>query len=112
MVGVAIVGRPVARNADDGFTAEVIRLCTTGVANGCSRLYAACWRAAKGMGYRRMITYILATESGTSLRAAGWQQLGCVRGRSWDRSKRPRTDKHPTCDKIKWGIGDVTDVAL
>ena len=27
LVGVAIVGRPVARKLDDGFTAEVLRVC-------------------------------------------------------------------------------------
>lgn len=110
LIGVAIVGRPVARAADDGLTAEVVRLCTVGAYNACSMLYAACWRAAKGMGYRRMITYTLADEGGASLRAAGWLLLGRVRGRSWHCPSRPRTDKHPTCDKSKWGIGDVTQI--
>ena len=59
------------------------------------------------MGYKRIITYILNSESGASLRAAGWILLGHVRGRSWSCKSRPRTDKHPTCDKQKYGVGDI-----
>lgn len=55
--GVAIVGRPVARRSDDGWTLEVNRVCTDGVRNGCSILYGAAWRAAKALGYTRLITY-------------------------------------------------------
>ena len=70
LVGVAIVGRPVSRYLDDGLTLEVNRLCTDGTKNACSFLYGAAARAAKVMGYRKIITYILDTESGTSLRLA------------------------------------------
>ena len=75
MVGVAIVGRPLARKLCDGYTAEVLRLCTTDNSpkNVCSMLYAACWRAWKAMGGRKLITYTLATENGASLRAADWK---------------------------------------
>lgn len=72
MVGVAMAGRPVARHFDDGLTLEVNRTCTDGTKNANSMLYAACWRAAKAMGYLRMITYTQADESGASLRAAGF----------------------------------------
>ena len=106
LVGVAIVGRPVARALDDGLTAEVIRLCTNGPQNACSRLYAACWRAAKAMGYKRFITYILDSETGASLRACGWTFLGHVPKTGWNRPSRPRIDKHPLCAKRKYGIGD------
>ncbi|MFF3669888.1 XF1762 family protein [Microtetraspora malaysiensis] len=71
LVGVVIAGRPVARSFDDGFTVEVTRLATDGTANACSALLTAAWRAARAMGHRRLITYTLATEPGTSLRAAG-----------------------------------------
>lgn len=74
--GVAIVGRPVARFLDDGWTLEVNRTCTDGTRNANSMLYGACWRAAKAMGYRRLITYTLPEESGASLRAAGWKCIG------------------------------------
>ena len=62
LVGVAIVGRPVSRYLDDGQTLEVNRLCTDGTKNACSMLYAAAWRAARAIGYRKMITYILETS--------------------------------------------------
>ena len=80
IVGVAIVGRPVSRHLDDGWTLEVNRLCTDGTRNACSMLYAAAWRAARAMGYHKLITYILDTEPGTSLRAAGWKCVGKAGG--------------------------------
>lgn len=73
MRGVAIVGRPIARHFDDGFTAEVTRSCTDGTPNANSALYGAAWRASKAMGYLRLITYTQEGESGTSLKAAGWK---------------------------------------
>ena len=103
VVGVAIVGRPVARKLDGGYTAEVTRLCVLeGYNNACSMLYGACWRAAKALGYRKLITYTLKSESGTSLKAAGWKVVGEVKGRSWSTPSRPRVDKHPLQDKLKW----------
>ena len=102
--GVVIVGRPVARARDDGWTAEVSRLCTLGDKNVCSMLYAAAWRASRAMGYRRLGTYTLASEPGTSLRAAGWRVVGEVRGRSWSCPSRPRVDCHPLEQKMLWEI--------
>ncbi len=102
VVGVAIVGRPVARGLQDGWTAEVTRLTTTGAMNACSMLYRACWRAASAMGYRRLVTYTLATEKGGSLRGAGFTLVGQVQGRSWSCASRPRVDRHPTQDKFRW----------
>ena len=72
MHGVAICSNPVARNADDGLTLEVSRVCTDGEHNACSILYGACARIAKEMGFRKIQTYILKSESGTSLKASGW----------------------------------------
>ena len=100
--GVAMVGRPVARALNDGWTAEVTRLATDGTPNACSMLYAACWRAARALGYRKLITYILASEPGTSLKAAGWHAVGEVRGRSWHCPTRPRVDRHPLQDKLRF----------
>lgn len=105
LAGVAIVGRPVSRELDDGLTMEVTRLATAGGANACSILYGAARRAAIAKGYRRGLTYILASESGASLRAAGWHSLWNVAGRSWDAPSRRRTDKHPTEDKAAYGWG-------
>lgn len=75
LVGVAMCGRPIARHEDDGFTLEVNRTCTDGTANANSMLYGAAWRAGKAMGYRRIITYTQADESGASLRAAGFSRV-------------------------------------
>jgi hypothetical protein len=93
LVGVAIVGRPVARLLDDGQTLEVVRVATDGHRNACSLLYAAAWQAAKALGYRRMITYTRQDESGASLRAAGWRIVASrPPSPGWSRPSRPRHD--------------------
>jgi len=98
VVGVITVGRPVARHLDDGWTLEVTRNCTDGTKNAASMLYGAAWRAAKAMGYKRMITYILVEEEGTSVKAAGWKELYVTRGGDgW--LSRPRVIKYPVGQK-------------
>jgi len=89
--GVAIVGRPVARMLQDGLTLEVTRTATDGTGNANSMLYGAAWRAAKALGYRRLVTYTQATESGASVRAAGWRVVAERKARGgWDMPSRPR----------------------
>lgn len=100
--GVAIVGRPVARGLDDGFTVEVNRCCTDGAPNACSMLYRAAWRAAVALGYTRLVTYTLPDEGGASLRAAGFVLDGRTAGGSWDTPARRRDDKAPTEPKLRW----------
>lgn len=74
LVGVAAVGRPKPRAYQDGLTAEVTRsCCRDGYPNANSMLYGAAWRAARAMGYLRLVTYTQAGESGASLRGAGWR---------------------------------------
>lgn len=90
--GVALVGRPVARNSDTGFTLEVNRCCTDGARNACSMLYQAAWKAAKALGFRRLITYTLPEEGGASLRGAGWKLIGERGGGNWNVRTRPRID--------------------
>lgn len=90
--GVVMVGRPVARNSDNGWTLEVNRVCTDGARNACSMLYGAAWRAAKALGYRRLVTYTLPAEGGASLRAAGWKLIGERGGGNWNVPSRPRID--------------------
>lgn len=90
--GIAIVGRPVARMSDTGFTLEVNRCCTDGTKNACSILYGASWRAAKALGYLRLITYTLPEEGGTSLKASNWKCLGLRGGGNWNTKSRPRID--------------------
>jgi hypothetical protein len=92
LVGVVTVGRPVARHLDDGWTAEVTRSCTDGTSNVNSKLYGAAWRTARGMGYRRLVTFTQLGESGVSLRAAGLEPVAWLRPRSgWDSQERPRS---------------------
>lgn len=108
--GVGIAGRPVNRNLADGVTVEITRVCTVGDKNANSMMYAALCRAAKALGYRRAITYTLESESGASLRAAGFVPVGRVKaGRSWASSGRPRHDSTlwgdpilPDEDRIRW----------
>jgi tRNA A37 N6-isopentenylltransferase MiaA len=110
-IGAAIVGRPVARMLQDGFTAEVTRLVVKeGFPNACSMLYSSSWRAARALGYRRLITYILESEDGTSLKASNWRCLGVCGGGSWDRENRPRTDKHPIDKKVRWEATTISEI--
>lgn len=104
IVGVAIVGRPVARMRDDGLTLEVTRLCTNGTRNACSFLYGASARATFALGYKRLGTYILASEDGASLKASGWRLIGQAGGGSWSRGARPRVDTHPTQGKLLYEV--------
>jgi hypothetical protein len=100
IVGVVIVGRPVARRRDDGCTLEVTRLCTDGTPNACSFLYGRAARAAFALGFARIGTYILKSEPGLSLKAAGWQLIAETPGQSWSVKSRPRIDKHPLEPKL------------
>lgn len=100
--GVAIVGRPVSRMLDKGWTLEVNRVATDGARNACSMLYGATWRAAKALGYTRLITYTLPEEGGASLRGAGWKLIGERGGGSWNRPSRPRVDTAPMQRKLLW----------
>ncbi len=90
--GVAMIGRPVARMSDTGYTLEVNRVCTDGARNACSMLYGAAWRVAKALGYNKLITYTLPIEGGASLRAAGWKLIGERGGGNWNVPSRPRVD--------------------
>ncbi len=101
--GMAIVGRPVAREIDQNRVAEVTRLVTDGTPHVCSKLYAACARAAEAIGYNWIQTSILENETGTSLKAAGWQFDHTIKGRDWNCPSRGgrRTDQ-PMCDKQVW----------
>ena len=94
LVGVAIVGRPICRHHDNGTTAEVRRICTKddSPSNVCSMLYGAAWRAWRAMGGKKIITYTLQSESGTSVKAAGWKVVGETRvnKNGWSNNVRKR----------------------
>lgn len=106
LVGVAVVGRPVARKTDWKTVCEVTRLCTDGSKNACSKLYSACARIAKEMGFVSIQTFILESESGISLKASGWSFQSVSSGGQWKHSdgKLRRTDQ-PTCPKHKYVKG-------
>ena len=107
VVGVIIIGRPVSRHRDDGYTLEATRCATDGTKNVASKLYAAAWRAAKNMGYRKLITYTLADqEDGIPLRAVNGYEVVHERtgGGSWSTPTRPRVDKHPKEQKTLWEV--------
>ena len=107
--GVAIVGRPVSRYLDDGWTLEVTRLCTDGSKNACSMLYAAAWRASRAMGYKRIVTYILDSEAGTSLKEAGWKCVGQAGGLRWTGKRRPEVDLYPAQMKLRFEMTDGSE---
>jgi DNA adenine methylase len=117
LVGVATVGRPVARHLDDGATAEITRVATDGTRDANSMLYAACWRAARAMGYQRLVTYTQAGETGASLQAAGYQPTAHLPPHhGWDRPSRPRPGDHSgDMARTRWeihtgrGLADIAD---
>ena len=115
--GVGILGIPKARNSADGRTAEIVRVATDGVPNGCSMIYGALVRVAWALGYDRVLTYTLAEESGSSLRAAGWTNEGAAGGGEWSRNpmsnrslqanEKPTMffeSKVPSGPKVRWSI--------
>ena len=105
VVGVITVGRPIARHLDDGLTVEVTRCCTDGTKNACSKLYGSAWQVTKALGYTKLITYTLKSESGASLLASNWKIVHQTKdNQSWNRNKRPRVDKHPLQEKLRWEI--------
>lgn len=102
MVGCAICGRPVSRHFDTGEICEVNRLCVLdGIKNGCSMLYGACSRVAKAMGYKKIITYTLESETGTSLMASNFQFDGIAGGKIWNGERR-RDNGVPKEMKKRW----------
>ncbi len=108
LIGVAIVGRPVSRHLDDGETAEVTRCCVLDDSpkGACSFLYSRCWRVWAAMGGGKLITYTLQSESGASLRGAGWkivgQTPGFSEGKGW--TTRPGREWQPVVgqSKFRW----------
>ena len=101
LVGCAVCGRPVSRYLDDGVTCEINRLCTDGTKNACSMLYGACCRIAKEMGYERIITYILESENGASLKASNFVCDGVAGGTHWT-GERNKGQNIPNEMKTRW----------
>lgn len=102
-VGVAVVGRPVARGCNAQKVLEVTRLCTDGTKNACSILYAACARIGRELGYESIQTYVLESESAVSLVASGWKFSHATKGGHWKRSEgTTRRSDQPECPKHMW----------
>ena len=101
LVGVAICGRPVGRFLDDGLTCEITRVCTDGTPNACSKLYGACCRIAKEMGYVKIITYILESENGASVKASNFVCEGIAGGTHWT-GIRDKGQNIPHEMKTRW----------
>ena len=101
LIGCAVCGRPVSRYYDDGLTCEINRLCTNGTYNACSMLYGACCRVAKEMGYKKIITYILESENGASLKASNFICEGEAGGTHWT-GKRNKGQRIPHEMKTRW----------
>ena len=114
--GVGVLGHPLARKSDDGRTAAIYRIATDGVPNGCSMLYGALVRVAWALGYDKVLTYTLADEPGTSLRASGWTYDGEAGGGDWATASQPKRlnasekptmffdHKMPQGKKVRWHI--------
>ena len=81
LIGVAIASNPVSATYMDGITLEVTRLCVKENAQKgtASFLLSKCCRIRKEMGGSRIITYTLESESGSSLKGAGWNLVGHVK---------------------------------
>lgn len=109
LIGVAIVGRPISRALDDGETAEVTRCCVLEDApkGACSFLYSRCWRAWSALGGSKLVTYTLQSESGSSLRGAGWKVIGqSPGGKQW--TNRPGREWQAVVGqpKFRWEISN------
>lgn len=103
IVGGVSVGRPTARMTDQRKVLEVTRLVTDGTKNACSILYSAAARVGKELGYERIQTFILDTEPGTSLKAAGWHMDVVSGGGDWTRVSKPnRRQDQPQCPKHRY----------
>lgn len=105
LIGVGTVGRPIARLLDDGFTLEILRVCTNGTPNLNSFIYGKIARIARMMGYQKIITYTLEKESGASLRAVGAIPTVLNKSNGWDRKNRPRNNQEVYFEKkIRWSL--------
>jgi len=122
VVGVAIVGRPVGRHQDDGDTLELTRLCTDGTPNACSFLIGRVKRAARALGYKRLISYTLASEGGAAWRASNMVEDGTTSGGAWSGTygskdvlpgfEKVRKNTHPLQFKVRWSVNLMLAVVI
>jgi len=109
LIGVVMVGNPVARLLCGRGTLEVNRLCIRRDVpralawNAASMLYSWSAREVARRGWSHIVTYTRADENGTSPRAAGWTKEATVRGRGWHSARRRRSNRNGFIDKVRWG---------
>jgi len=125
IIGTGILGRPVSLILDDGLTLEVSRTATDGTEHACSAILGALAREAQrltlsGNHVHRLTTYTRASESGASLRAAGWRldvkhhsrfvlnglaverKIVPIQPKSWSNPSRPRPIRAPGEPRLRW----------
>jgi len=100
-LGVAVFGNPPRVWQGTG-RGVITRVATIGAENACSMLYGSLCRAAKALGYREAWTYTLPDEPGTSLRAAGFIDMGLTAGGEHDRPSRRRKPAVRPEPKRRW----------
>lgn len=101
--GVAIFGTPSCTNLMDGLTGEILRVATDGTRNSCSILYGACRKAAFALGYTRVVTYTLHSESQASLKAVGFKLVDDNAGGSpWTNRKGRKAQAVSMIRKNRW----------
>ena len=108
LVCVATLELPKARMLCNGTTAEISRVCSDGTTkNAATVAIGALSRAALALGYRRLVSYLLLGERGTSYRAANWHPAAISAGGKWDRPSRPAGNRETTqvSAKVRWEYG-------
>jgi len=100
LVGIATIGRPVAPKTDKKHIAEVTRLASNGSKNVCSFLYGKAARIARELAFKKIQTFVLLSEPGTSLKAAGWVCEGKTGDGDW--TNRPGRSSDNAGPKYKW----------
>lgn len=101
IVGVGIAGNP-ARVWQGTGRIVISRVATDGTGNACSMIYGALCRASKALGYSEAWTYTLPHEPGTSLRAAGFEEMGMSTGGNHGRKSRSRNPAKEPGAKVRW----------
>ena len=106
LVGVAIIGRPIARKIDQKVIAEVLRNCVKPDApkGTCSFLYAKAIQAWQVLGGKKVITYTLETEKGSSLKAVSFKAVSKtpVFKYGWTNRKNRILPETQKVRKVRW----------
>ena len=106
LVGVAIIGRPIARKLDQKLIAEVLRNCVKPDApkGTCSFLYSKAIQVWQVLGGKKVITYTLETEKGSSLKAVSFKNVSKtpVFKYGWTNRKNRILPETQKLRKVRW----------